>query len=70
MRGLLYKGKEKCLFAPAFKQPADFAVMNDSAVAEEHHRLGDVIKLHVDHVSEVKDYFLRSHNPEASIMGG
>lgn len=43
--------------------------MNDSAVAEEHHRLSDVIKLHVNHVSEIEDYFLRSHNPEASIMG-
>lgn len=43
--------------------------MNDSAVAEEHHRLSDIVKLHVDHVSEVEDYFLRGHNPEASIMG-
>lgn len=70
MRGLLYKGKEKCLFAPAFKQPADFAVMNDSAVAEEHHRFGDVVKLHVDHVSEVEDYFLRGHNPETGAIIG
>ena len=57
--------RKECLFAPAFKKPTDFAVMNDCAISEVHHGRRYIVKLHVDHVSEVKDYFLRGHNPKA-----